>query len=258
MKFASLILLTLIGAQGYASGIHLWFSQNVGCHVKPCNYSVAPPDKITSKKIALTFDDGPSAETTPAILDVLDKHHIKATFFVLGKNVAGNEALLQRMKSRGHIIGAHSWNHPSFWSLNKEEIDQQIMKTESALAAIGIYPKFFRFPYGNSNEYAQALLRKLGYKVVGWNVDTCDWGFNKSGVLSSQNNKICNGSTATVTDALPYLFNKATARQGGIILMHDVHEVTARNLDHLLTELEYQGYDFVQVDDPAVFPLLNQ
>jgi peptidoglycan-N-acetylglucosamine deacetylase len=234
------------------------FSKNIGCKVKPCTGSYSSPDAPSGKKIALTFDDGPSSIYTPQILEILDKHRAKATFFILGKNIEGNQDLIREIYRKGHLIGNHSWNHPSFWSLNKNEIDVQVWKTDRALFNIGVRSEYFRFPNGNSNQYTLDMLKSKGYKVVGWNVDTCDWGFNKDGVLPASSNKICNGVSATVNNAPEYLLQKVTSKGGGIILMHDVQKITASNLDWLMTQLEQQGFEFVLLDDKRVFPLLNE
>lgn len=230
-----------------------WF-----CKTSGCSDNSKAPDAVQFKKIALTFDDGPNPETTPKILAVLKKHNIKATFFVLGKNVESNHSLLRKIVSDGHIVGSHSWNHPSFWKLTSNEISHQINDTENALLEAGIRPRYFRYPHGNSTSVANGLLRAKRYKVVGWHVDTCDWGFNENGVLSAANNQICNGSEKTVTNAFGYLLGKIQSRKGGIVLMHDTMAITARYLDRILENLEAQGYEFVTLDNTDVFPLLNQ
>ena len=82
------------------------------------------------KVVALTFDDGPDGNTTPQALDILAKYKIKATFFVQGKNIAGNEAILKRMQAEGHEVGNHSWNHPVLTQLSLEDAKKQITDTE--------------------------------------------------------------------------------------------------------------------------------
>ena len=85
------------------------------------------------KVVALTFDDGPDGNTTPQALDNLAKYKIKATFFVQGKNIAGNEAILKRMQAEGHEVGNHSWNHPVLTKLSLEDAKKQITDTEDAI-----------------------------------------------------------------------------------------------------------------------------
>ena len=90
-------------------------------------------EKKNRKVVALTFDDGPNPATTNQALDTLSKYGIKATFFVLGKNVSGNEEILKRMKADGHVIGNHSWSHPVLSKLSLDEAKKQITDTEDAL-----------------------------------------------------------------------------------------------------------------------------
>ena len=256
----SLSLLFTLQAQAGWWEIKVAFAKSLGCKTSECTShgSTAAPDKLASKKIALTFDDGPSAELTPRVLQILEKHNIKATFFVLGKNVEGNKNLLRKMVEQGHVVGSHSWSHPNFWKLSENQTADEILSTEKALGEVGIKPTYFRFPNGNSTGYALNLLEKRHYTVTGWNVDTCDWGFNSAGVLSAQNNKICNGVERPVNDVKKYLLEKIQRRGNGIILMHDVQKTTVDNLDSILTTLENDGYEFYQVNDRSVFPLLNQ
>lgn len=247
-----------IYAQADLWDLKVAWARGIGCGTSKCTSATQAPDKVTLKKVALTFDDGPSSTLTPKVLAILKKHNVKATFFILGKNVVSNRDLIRRMADEGHLIASHSWNHPSFWKLSEKDSSEQISSTHQAFLDIGLKVNYFRYPNGNSTEYADFVLKSKGYKIVGWNVDTCDWGFNKAGILSSQNNKICNGSTAVVKDAKSYLLKKIISRGGGIILMHDVLQVTVDNLDYVLTSLKNENYEFVNVDDARTFPLLNQ
>lgn len=258
LLFAASVFISVHAQAGWAWDLKVAFARGIGCGTSKCTSATQAPDKVTPKKVAFTFDDGPSATLTPKVLEILKKHSVKATFFILGKNVASNSALIRRMVDEGHIVASHSWNHPSFWKLNETNSSTEINTTHQAFLDIGLDVQYFRYPNGNSTEYADSVLKNKGYKVVGWNVDTCDWGFNKAGVLSGDNNKICNGSTAVVKDAKSYLLDKITSRGGGIILMHDVQKVTVDNLDYILTELKDMDYEFVNVDDARTFPLLNQ
>ena len=105
--------------------------------------------KKNKKVVALTFDDGPNPTTTTQALDTLAKYGVKATFFVLGKNIAGNENLLKRMKSEGHVVGNHSWSHPVLSQLSLEDAKKQITDTEDLLTQVlGSSSKLMRPPYG--------------------------------------------------------------------------------------------------------------
>lgn len=102
-----------------------------------------------SKYIALSFDDGPDNLITPKVLDVLSMEHVKATFFIVGKQAQANPAVVKRIVSEGHSIGNHSWSHPEFQKLNDEESSQEINRTEKLLFELtGKKTALFRPPYG--------------------------------------------------------------------------------------------------------------
>ena len=127
-------------------------------------------EKKNRKVVALTFDDGPNPTTTTQALDTLSKYGIKATFFVLGKNVAGNEEILKRMKSDGHVIGNHSWSHPVLSKLSLDEAKKQITDTEAALTKVlGSSSKLMRPPYGAITD---DIRNSLDLSFIMWNVGT--------------------------------------------------------------------------------------
>lgn len=176
-----------------------------------------------AKRIALTFDDGPNANTTPKILDLLKKYNVKATFFVLGQQIAGKEDLLKRMVADGHEIANHSWSHPNLTKLPLAEAKAEIEKTQEAIAAVtGIRPSLVRTPYGAVN---QAVLDAIGLPMVAWSVDSRDW--------ESRNPKA--------------IFNEVTGhvQTGSIILLHDIQPSTVEALEPLLQQLQHAGYQSV-------------
>jgi peptidoglycan/xylan/chitin deacetylase (PgdA/CDA1 family) len=129
---------------------------------------------VTDERIAaLTFDDGPDPEFTPRLLDVLKKHHAKATFFMLGQAAAKYPEIVRRVAIEGHAIGNHSWDHPPFSSINGMKRRQQIRDCERALAPYG--QRIFRPPHGFQTLGLGFDTRWLRYKVVKWNLDVGDW-----------------------------------------------------------------------------------
>lgn len=190
-------------------------------------YKAEQEAKKNQNRIALTFDDGPNATTTPQVLDLLKKYNVKATFFVLGKNVAGNEAILQRMHAEGHEIANHSWSHPQLTALSADQIKQEIDQTQAAIkAVIGKAPTAYRPPYGAVNQAVQAVTH---LPAIYWTVDTLDW--------KSKNPAAILGEV------------KAHTQPGSIILMHDIHPTTVASLDNVLAYLTSCGYSFTTVDD---------
>jgi peptidoglycan/xylan/chitin deacetylase (PgdA/CDA1 family) len=130
-----------------------------------------------SRQVMLTFDDGPSATTTPRLLDLLKEFGIKATFFVVGRNIADTQglAIIKRMADEGHQIGNHSYSHPRLTELNTAQIEQEIKQTEDLIGSLDNGIKLFRPPFGFHNADVDRAAEALGYKSVLWNVSTLDW-----------------------------------------------------------------------------------
>ena len=184
-------------------------------------------EKKNQKVVALTFDDGPNPATTNQALDTLSKYGIKATFFVLGKNVSGNEEILKRMKSDGHVIGNHSWSHPVLSKLSLDEAKKQITDTEDALTKVlGSSSKLMRPPYGAITDDSR---NSLDLSFIMWDVDSLDWkSKNEASILTEIQRQVRNGS---------------------IILMHDIHAETVNALPKIIDYLKEQGYHFVTVPE---------
>jgi len=198
---------------------------------KPGNKPIKKGDKIAY----LTFDDGPSVGITPQILDILKKNNIKATFFVIGKNIAPNKDIFLREKSEGHAIGNHTFDHNAdfIYKAPKNLVDE-FKQGERTIKEF--YPdykaKIVRFPGGSKNrpkEYREAV-RAAGYKYYDWNCLTKD----------------AEGSHVPV-DQLDINVKKNFAHQKDlIILMHDSDEkdTTVEYLPQLIKFLQDDGYTF--------------
>src|ERR1700719_4679706 len=117
--------------------------------------------------IAMTFDDGPSATLTPKLLDLLAAHHIKATFFVIGENVAEHPEIVERAAREGHEIGNHSWSHPNFGKMSDDGIRRELQKTDDViLSATGAHPILLRPPYGSiTSRQKKWINQEFGYKI---------------------------------------------------------------------------------------------
>ncbi|ARM72057.1 polysaccharide deacetylase [Listeria monocytogenes] len=185
------------------------------------------PKAKTNKRIALTFDDGPSASVTPGVLDTLKRYNVKATFFVLGSSVIQNPGLVKRELEEGHQVGSHSWDHPQLTKQSTQEVYNQILKTQKAVFdQTGYFPTTMRPPYGAVNKQ---VAEEIGLPIIQWSVDTEDWKYKNAGVVTQ---KVLAGAT-----------------DGAIVLMHDIHKTTAASLDATLTKLKNQGYEFVTIDE---------
>ena len=179
-----------------------------------------------SPRIALTFDDGPNARYTPMLLDGLKKRNIRASFFLIGENIEGNEDILLQMRKDGHLIGNHTWDHVQLDKIPAEKARLEIEKTNNRIyEASGIYPSYVRPPFG---AWIKDMELSVTMLPVFWDVDTLDWqSKNIDSILSIAQTQVHDGS---------------------IILMHDGYQTSvdaALKIADLFTE---KGYVFVTAD----------
>jgi peptidoglycan/xylan/chitin deacetylase (PgdA/CDA1 family) len=124
---------------------------------------------------SLTFDDGP-AEDTEALLDVLTRHSVTATFFLVGERVAQHQGVLERLVREGHELGNHSWDHPDLRTLPLHAVREQLTRTSDAIeAASGVRPRLFRPPFGHGSVPIEETAESLGMRTVLWDVVSYDW-----------------------------------------------------------------------------------
>ena len=125
------------------------------------------------RAVALTFDDGPDPAHTPAVLDLLLREGVTATFFLIGERAARAPEMVQRIAAEGHDLGNHTWSHRSLWSLGPRATAREIRGGHAAIAeASGRAPAFFRPPWGKTNLAMFPVLRDLGTPCVFWSVQT--------------------------------------------------------------------------------------
>ena len=133
--------------------------------------------RMTEWRIHLTFDDGPHPTNTPKVLEELKHAGIQATFFVKGnllKTSLGQE-LIQRAAAEGHQIGNHTYSHPRLTELTEDQIRQEVLRTEELIGDVDQGIKILRPPFGAYNPMVDQVAQELGYRLVLWNVDSCDW-----------------------------------------------------------------------------------
>jgi peptidoglycan-N-acetylglucosamine deacetylase len=181
--------------------------------------------------IAMTFDDGPSATLTPKLLDLLAARHIKATFFVIGENVAEHPEIVARAAREGHEIGNHSWSHPNFAKMSDERVRQQLWRTDTAIqSAAGTRPTLMRPPYGSITAREKRWIHdELGYDVILWDVDPYDWKRPGAAVVRNRILK--------------------ETHPGSIVLSHDIHPGTIEAMPSTLDALAAKGFKFVTVSE---------
>ena len=187
----------------------------------------APTAANPGKVIALTFDDGPGPYTAH-LLDILNQHDTKATFFLIGSKVSAQADVLRRMHAHGHQLGNHSWSHPELPKLPVNQIASEIDRTNDAIKqAAGVTPAILRPPYGAVNSAVLEQLRLRGMSSILWSVDTRDWADRNSDIVCSR--------------------AVAGAHPGAIILMHDIHQTSVNAVPCILNALKQQGYSFVTI-----------
>lgn len=182
-------------------------------------------------QIALTFDDGPDPEYTPRLLDLLAKHQLKATFFVLGKRAEEHPQLLQRMVNDGHTIGNHTYSHINCSKISLDEVRQELARTDAAIrAALPEYqPLWFRPPWGQLTRAQRKLVLIQGRRIVLWSYTV-------------------NDHSATTEEIID--------RSGGlqsrdIFLLHDRNAQTQAALPELLKRVKEQGWQSLPLDQLA-------
>lgn len=193
-----------------------------------------------SKKVYLTFDDGPTYVITDKILDILKQYNVKGTFFIVGKEIKGKEKILNRIYDEGHGIGVHTYSHNNRLIYKSEEafIKENILTAEKIKEVTGFYPGILRFPGGSCFKLTESLLEKLhknNFKVFDWNASLED------------------GSNPNLNEAM--LFKNALKIKGRrnsvIILMHCNYnnKNTVKALPRIIEKYKSEGYTFEQISD---------
>ena len=179
--------------------------------------------------VAITFDDGPHPRNTPRLLDILRARNVKATFYVIGKNVDMYPEITHRIVAEGHEIGNHTYTHSNLTKLSQQAVRSELDKTNAAIArATKVRPRTMRPPYGALYQSQRAWIHgEYGFPTVLWSVDPRDWQRPGPSVVTSR----------IVSATNP----------GAIILAHDLHAPTVSAMPATLDQLLRRGYKFVTV-----------
>jgi cellulose synthase/poly-beta-1,6-N-acetylglucosamine synthase-like glycosyltransferase/peptidoglycan/xylan/chitin deacetylase (PgdA/CDA1 family) len=202
----------------------------------------------SGKKLALTFDDGPDAEWTPQILDILKAEHVTATFFDIGANAEANPGLVQRELDDGNEVGNHTFTHPNLADVSDEAVTLELNANQRLFEALtGRSMRLFRPPYLGDAEPTDSdeilpvkLAQDMGYLTVGEHVDPTDW--ERPGV------------DAIVKHTLDQVHLARTDMPRNIILLHDAggdRSQTVAALPIIIDKLKAEGYQFVPVSQLA-------
>ena len=180
--------------------------------------------------VALTFDDGPNARYTEALLDGLKEREVRASFFLVGQCIEGNEDTVRRMAEEGHLIGVHCMEHRDLTREPEEEAVRQLMDTAAMIGAVtGRTPEYIRPPFG---KWSSGLQEAVPMETVLWSVDSLDWKLQD-------------------TDRIVRRVLKDT-EDGDIILMHDEFQTSVEAAMEIIDNLLAKGYTFVTVDELTI------
>jgi peptidoglycan-N-acetylglucosamine deacetylase len=209
-----------------------WFGQAFSC---------LPPG---SKQMAFTFDDGPNDPHTLNLLDVLSKHNVPATFFMIGRYVRQRPDVALEVKNRGHVVANHTFTHPFLTFESTGSIRSELERCREALtAAVGEHSNLFRPPWGARRPAVLRTARQLGLQPIMWSVTGFDWD----------------------APSAEYIEKKVTGRVrgGDVILLHDGgHKAfgtdrsdTVKAVETLIPRYKSEGYEFVTV--PQLIEIVN-
>lgn len=179
------------------------------------------------KLVALTFDDGPRRSTTTALLDGLSQRGVRATFFLIGQNLDGNEDIVQRMEAEGHQLGIHSNTHKMLTELNAEDFYSEVGALRKRLEGlIGHDSLVLRPPYGIVDS---SVRRMAGAPIILWSIDPEDWSDEDTA-----------RQVALIT---------SQAEDGDIILLHDIYPSSVETALQVVDALHEEGFYFLTIDE---------
>lgn len=208
--------------------------------------TIKPTDDATTKKVYLTFDDGPGSQTGK-ILDILKKNHVKATFFVTGKEDASSKKIYQRIVKEGHTLAMHSYSHiQDVIYDSKEAFEKDLKQINRCLyEATGVHTKFYRFPGGSSTQNTSLpiqnfidVLKKNHYLYLDWNVISPD----------------INNANATKEQVVTGVMQGVDAYDTAVVLMYDVADkpMTVKALPSIIKQIKAKNYELLPVDESMI------
>lgn len=208
--------------------------------------TIKPTDDTTTKKVYLTFDDGPGSQTEK-ILDILKKNHVKATFFVTGKEDASSKKIYQRIVKEGHTLAMHSYSHiQDVIYDSKEAFEKDLKQINRCLyEATGVHTKFYRFPGGSSTQNTSLpiqnfidVLKKNHYLYLDWNVISPD----------------INNANATKEQVVTGVMQGVDAYDTAVVLMYDVADkpMTVKALPSIIKQIKAKNYELLPVDESMI------
>ena len=199
--------------------------------IAPMSHHVKATERTLEGKklVALTFDDGPSATTTPRLLDILTEKDLPATFFTLGVMARANPDIIKRIEKDHHEIASHTMYHQNLVTIPADSARADINEAKATINSIlGHDPAYTRPPFGNYND---TVITSVGTPIILWSVDSEDW-------RSKDPSAIVSVTMSEVYD-------------GAIILMHDIYPTSVDAISTLVDTLREAGYEFVTLSELA-------
>jgi peptidoglycan/xylan/chitin deacetylase (PgdA/CDA1 family) len=190
-------------------------------------------------RVSLTFDDGPDPVSTPRLLEVLEEHQVKAAFFLIGRQAERHRELVQAIAAKGHLVGNHTYRH-AWWTnfLWGDRLEREIHRAQQVFKDIlGIAPCFFRSPMGLTNPHLFGALKRIGLRLVGWDLRGLD---QRAGAAEPVIRRLLN-----------------RCRDGSIILLHDGRanpQVLLDIVHSIIPALQNRGFAFVRLDEFLASP----
>jgi peptidoglycan/xylan/chitin deacetylase (PgdA/CDA1 family) len=190
--------------------------------------------------VALTFDDGPSPNFTPLVLDVLKKYDVRATFFLVGKHVEKYPDVARRIVEEGHEIGNHTYNHRDLVPSTSRKLKREIFRAQEAIYRVtGVYPHYFRPPRGIYSEAVRKFVVRHGFKMVLWTVSGVDWAGTPTRVIARRILRFVSpGAIILLHDSGALLKSEGHSRMN-----------TVKALEIVIPKLLEWGYRFVTVSE---------
>ncbi len=191
-----------------------------------------------SKQLALTYDDGPNDPHTFRLLEVLAKHDVRATFFVIGRYVQQRSDIVQEIAQAGHMIGNHTFTHPLLTLKSADEIRNELQTCRAEIQnAIGQHSNLFRPPFGGRRPAVLRIARELGLEPILWNVTGYDWNAPPAEVIEKKVSRRIHGG------------NVVLLHDGGHLQMGADRSQTVIATDHLLKRYKSEGYSFAAIPE---------
>lgn len=198
-----------------------------GAYFIQLNFHLQTTNKLNTIKpsVMLSFDDGPHAKNTPLVLEILDAHQIKAVFFLIGKNIQGQEEIVKQIVDKGHLIGNHSFSHHHLIDVcSSKKVLDDLKQCQHLIKQYQPQSLLFRPPFGVTNPNIAKAVKQLQLHTIGWNIRSYDT------------------STQNISKIKQRILNKL--KPNSIILLHDRLDVMPKLLNELIPEIKNLGFEF--------------